>query len=149
VLVGTFVSGQTAKDGTAFGGNLGPAYAIPAATGVILGAVYLLYWAGRVVFGPLKEPAHEAGHDGGTEAAAHAVVKDLSLREWLVLLPVAALVVYMGVYPKMVVDSLQAPVNAVSLTINGDASPIRQAQAGPVRPATPVLAADAYPVAAQ
>ncbi len=144
VLVGTFVSGQTAKDGTPFGGNLGPAYAIPAATGVILGAVYLLYWAGRVVFGPLKEPPHEAGPDGDTHA--HEPVKDLSIREWLVLAPMAALIVYMGVYPRVVIDSLQPPVTALANTVNGD-SAIRQAKAD--RPATPLLAADSAAVAAQ
>jgi NADH-quinone oxidoreductase subunit M len=107
VLLGTFVSGQKGADGM-FAGNLGPAYAIPAATGVILGAVYLLYWAGRVVFGPLKEPAHEGD-------AHHEPVKDLSPREWAVLVPMAALIIYMGVYPKIVVDSLQEPVKDVAI----------------------------------
>jgi NADH-quinone oxidoreductase subunit M len=122
VLLGTFVSGQTSHAGKAFGGNLGPAYAIPAATGVILGAVYLLYWAGRVVFGPLKEPAHDQGHEG-----AHEPVRDLSLREWIVLAPMAALIIYMGVYPKLVVDSLQPPVNTVAQTINAQAVPVAEA----------------------
>lgn len=117
VLVGTFVSGQT-RDGVAFGGNLGPAYAIPAATGVILGAVYLLYWAGRVVFGPLKEPAHEGGHE-------HAPVKDLSFREWAVLVPMAAMIVYMGVYPRLVVNSIQSPVETIAAAATGNpAAPV-------------------------
>jgi NADH-quinone oxidoreductase subunit M len=117
VLLGTFVSGQS-KNGVPYGGNLGPAYAIPAATGVILGAVYLLYWAGRVVFGPLKEPAHEHAHheeDTGT-AKGHQAIADLSLREWAVLLPMAAMIVYMGVYPKLVINSLQPPVTALADT---------------------------------
>ncbi len=108
VLLGTFVSGHEYA-GHKFGGNLGPAYAIPAATGVNLGAVYLLYWAGRVVFGPLKEPVHEGG-----DASHHEPVKDLSMREWAVLVPMAALIVYMGVYPKVVVDSIQDPVKNVA-----------------------------------
>jgi NADH-quinone oxidoreductase subunit M len=111
VLLGTYVSGQTGKNGQFFGGNLGPAYAIPAATGVILGAVYLLYWTGRVVFGPLKEPAH-AAH--GENAPAHEPVKDLSLREWAVLVPVAALIIYMGVHPGLVMDSIQPPVQKLA-----------------------------------
>jgi NADH-quinone oxidoreductase subunit M len=110
VLLGTFISGQAPRADGTFGGNLGPAYAVPAATGVILGAVYLLYWAGRVVYGPLKEPAHDAAY-GGT---GHEPVKDLSLREWVVLAPVAALVIFMGVYPSPVIDSIQPPVARVA-----------------------------------
>src|SRR5207249_822605 len=91
VLIGTFVSGSRDIDHHLIGGNLGPAFAIPATTGVILGAVYLLYWAGRVVFGPLKEPVH-ATHGEAGEHASHEPVKDLSLREWVVLAPIAALV---------------------------------------------------------
>src|ERR1700722_2830716 len=36
--------------------HLGMAYAIPAALGVILGAVYMLHMAARVIFGPLQTP---------------------------------------------------------------------------------------------
>ena len=109
VLLGTFVSGRPIAPGnTAFTyGNLGPMYAIPAATGVILGAVYLLYWTGRVVFGPLKEPVPH-GHDD--EAHVHPKVTDLSGREWAVLVPIALLVVVMGVYPFPVMKSLESPV---------------------------------------
>ena len=65
VLVGTFTSGRLGSDGMAYGGNLGPMFAIPAALGVILGAVYMLYWAGRVVYGPLKEPEGDHEEGGG------------------------------------------------------------------------------------
>ena len=97
-------------------GNLGPAFAIPAATGVILGAVYLLYWTGRVIFGPLKEPAHEHAHhdEDAAEQKGHQEIKDLSFREWAVLVPVAILVIYMGIYPKLVIRSLDAPVTDIA-----------------------------------
>jgi NADH-quinone oxidoreductase subunit M len=131
VLIGTFVSGQS-RNGVAFGGNLGPAFAIPAATGMILAAVYLLYWAGRVVFGPLKEPAHEHAHGEEAAAGVHAV-RDLSLREWLVLTPIAILIIYMGVYPQLVIDSLQPPLTTVATSINSFNTP-RVADA-PVLPA--------------
>ena len=106
VLLGTFMSGQTGANGVAYGGRLGPMFAIPAATGVILGAVYMLYWAGRVVYGPLKEP--QGDHEEG-----HAVVKDLSLREWIVLTPMAVLVVVLGVAPNLVLASLGPAVRLV------------------------------------
>ncbi|NJL31650.1 MAG: hypothetical protein HC898_08480 [Phycisphaerales bacterium] len=41
-------------------GLLGPHYAVPAAAGMVLGAIYILYMVGRVVFGPVKVPGHEA-----------------------------------------------------------------------------------------
>jgi len=108
VLLGTFVSGRTY-------GNLGPTFAIPAATGMILAAVYLLYWTGRVVFGPLKvpQPHHDANDDENNGHKSSAPIRDLSVREWAVLVPLAALVLFMGVYPKPVINSLSPPVQNV------------------------------------
>lgn len=127
VLVGTFVSGRTVDVAGApmIMGNLGKAYAIPAATGVILGAVYLLYWAGRVIYGPLKEPAHP--HE--EENAGHAPMKDLSLREWAVLTPLALAVIFLGVYPKPVLDSLQNPVNKIATSLAQKAPVVKTTQA--------------------
>ena len=71
VLLGTFVSGRGHLVNGYQYGSLGPAFAIPAATGVILGAVYLLYWTGRVIFGPLREPAHEPAHHDEDADASH------------------------------------------------------------------------------
>ncbi len=137
VLVGTFVSGQ--KTGgdmqqTWVYGNLGPAYAITAATGVILGAVYLLYWAGRVVFGPLKEPVHEEGSGHDDEHAVQEKARDLSGREWAVLVPIGALVVVLGVYPMPVMETLKAPVRKMVETMRIDtthtAMKVNAAEAG-------------------
>ncbi|MCL2640546.1 MAG: NADH-quinone oxidoreductase subunit M [Phycisphaerales bacterium] len=105
VLIGTFTSGKTY-------GNLGPAFAIPAALGVILAAVYLLYWTGRIVFGPLNEP--QPHHDEDDEYTNPVPVHDLSLREWTVLVPLAVLVLFMGVYPKPVISSLAPPVQSIA-----------------------------------
>ena len=121
VLLGTFVSGHSVAGHPVYG-NLGPAYAIPATTGVILGAVYLLYWAGRVVFGPLKEPAHDAAHGDSHE---HHVVKDLSLREWCVLAPMAAAIIYMGIYPQPIINSLQPSVDQLADALRVDANTAR------------------------
>jgi NADH-quinone oxidoreductase subunit M len=80
ILVGTFAHGASTLQ---FPGVL---VAI-AATGVILGAVYLLWLFQRVMFGPITHPENEH-------------LADLSLRERLVFLPVIALIIAMGVYPK-------------------------------------------------
>jgi len=111
VLLGTFVSGSANAQGVPFGGNLGPMFAIPAATGVILGAVYLLYWAGRVIYGPLKEPSLDHGSD---EESDHPhKVKDLSVREWAILLPLAVAVLYIGIHPMPLIDSMKPAIAGI------------------------------------
>ncbi len=64
-----------------------------ATTGIILGAGYMLYLYRRVAFGEAKNPD------------ASAMV-DLSAREFLLLAPIAAVVLWMGVYP----ESFMAPM---------------------------------------
>ena len=63
-----------------------PAFAIAGALGVILAAVYLLWGYQRVFFGKVENPENKA-------------LKDLSLREWLVLIPVVVFIVWIGIYP--------------------------------------------------
>jgi NADH-quinone oxidoreductase subunit M len=64
-----------------------------ATTGIILGAAYMLYLYRRVAFGEAKNP------DTGT-------MVDLSSREFIILAPIAAAVLWMGVYP----ESFMAPM---------------------------------------
>ncbi|MEP7130405.1 MAG: NADH-quinone oxidoreductase subunit M [Sphingomicrobium sp.] len=61
--------------------------AIVATTGIILGAVYMLWLYWRICFGT------------GRNADA-AAMPDLSLREWWLLGPIAAGVFWMGIYPE-------------------------------------------------
>lgn len=68
------------------------AYAIVAASGVILAAVYLLWMYQRVMFGSVTKPAN-------------AELKDLSKREWLVLVPIVVCIVWIGVYPSTLLQS--------------------------------------------
>ena len=63
------------------------------ATGIILGASYMLYLYWRVAFGVQKNE----------DAAA---MPDLNAREWAMLAPIAAAVLWMGVYP----ESFLAPM---------------------------------------
>jgi len=64
-------------------------------TGIILGAAYMLYLYRRICFGEQKN-------------ADAAAMPDLSLREYLLLGPIAAAVLWMGVYP----ESFLAPMRA-------------------------------------
>ncbi|MCB9513827.1 MAG: NADH-quinone oxidoreductase subunit M [Candidatus Latescibacteria bacterium] len=75
-------------------------FAAVAATGVILGAVYMLWMVQRVFFGPVK---HEENRG----------LRDLLPREWLLLLPLAALMLWIGLYPRPFLDRIEASVNAL------------------------------------
>ena len=69
--------------------------AFVATTGIILGAAYMLYLYRRVVFGV----------QANADAAA---MPDLNLREWAMLGPIAAAVLWMGIYP----ESFMAPMRS-------------------------------------
>lgn len=71
-----------------------------AAIGVVLGAAYMLLLYRRVLFGPATNP----------EAAA---MPDVSLREIVLLLPLAALVLYLGVFPGYVLERVGPSVKAM------------------------------------
>ncbi|GMV97966.1 MAG: hypothetical protein AMXMBFR83_23190 [Phycisphaerae bacterium] len=101
VLLGTFTSGRA--EGGYPAGPLGAPYAILAATGIILGAVYMLAFAGKVLFGPLREPEHTPDVSGGLTA-------DLTRREIAILTPIALACVLIGVYPGMLTASIQPAV---------------------------------------
>ncbi len=72
-------------------------WVVVATTGVILAAVYLL-WAYQRVF-------------HGTPEGENARMPDLTLREGLVLVPLLAAIVFMGVYPRPVLDRVQPAVD--------------------------------------
>jgi len=107
--------------------NLGPVYGSVAALGVILGAVYMLHMAARVIFGPLRVPAvdhghgqadqgqsastdhHGQGHDGPSSPAKN----DINWREIGVLIPIAAAILVLGVFPNIVLTRMLQPVEAL------------------------------------
>jgi len=68
-----------------------------AATGLILGAAYMLYLYRRVIFGQLTKDSLKA-------------ILDMSPREIAVFAPLVVLVVWMGVYPAPFLDVMHASV---------------------------------------
>jgi NADH-quinone oxidoreductase subunit M len=78
--------------------------AVVAATGIVLGAWYLLTMLQRAFFGRLKEPPHEG----------HGPVPDLSLREVAALVPIAVLCVVIGVFPQPILDTAQRDIDVVA-----------------------------------
>jgi len=109
-LLGTFQSGA---NGIGFGGTsgpLGPWFAAVAGTGMVIGAIYLLYMVGLIVFGPLREPDghhHEPG----------SLPTDLNIREIGILVPLALACIVLGVWPRPVMQSLEAPLHATQAAI--------------------------------
>ena len=73
-------------------------------TGIILGAAYMLYLYRRVAFGEQKN----------ADAAAMA---DLNKREWLLLAPIAAVVLWMGVYPESFLAPMRADIAALDARV--------------------------------
>ena len=113
-MLGTFQA-HTAWVGVMPGatwGVLGPWFAVAAATGVIVAAMYLLYMVGRMCFGPLIEPAGHGEHGGhgkhGHESGA--LPADLTAREIGVLLPLAVLCLGLGLFPTPLMKSISQPI---------------------------------------
>jgi NADH-quinone oxidoreductase subunit M len=100
-MLGAFQAGAAWGPGGT-GGVLGPWFAAVAATGMVVAAMYILYMVGKVVFGPLTEPAGHHEHE--------TLPTDLSAREITVLAPLAVACLVLGVYPTPVIRSLEAPI---------------------------------------
>jgi NADH-quinone oxidoreductase subunit M len=82
----------------------GVAFAVVGTSGIVLGAWYLLTMLKRVFFGPVKEPEHEGP----------GPVRDLNGRELAALVPIAALCVFLGVYPQPVIDAARRDLQVVA-----------------------------------
>ncbi|NUQ11731.1 MAG: NADH-quinone oxidoreductase subunit M [Gemmatimonadaceae bacterium] len=74
-----------------------PGMTVISATGVILAAAYLLWAVQRLIYNPLDKPAN-------------AALKDLNWRELGLLVPILAGILWMGVYPRPVLDRMEASV---------------------------------------
>ena len=101
VLLGTATS-NTMKDGLV-AGPLHYGYVVPAALGIILGAVYMLWMCQRVLFGPLNEPPHTPDTSAGLS-------RDLTRREISILAPIAVVCLLLGVYPKPVLSTMEPAI---------------------------------------
>jgi NADH-quinone oxidoreductase subunit M len=71
-----------------------PVLTFIASTAVIISAAYLLWAIQRILFNALDKPVNEH-------------VPDLNRRELLLLLPLVAAIIWLGVYPKPVLDRMQ------------------------------------------
>jgi NADH-quinone oxidoreductase subunit M len=86
ILQGSFISAKVGIVGTGL-----------AATGMILSAVYMLWWFQRIMLGPVTNPAN-----------TH--LKDLSRSEWLVLTPLVVLIFWIGLGSPYWMSKMEVPV---------------------------------------
>ena len=97
VILGTFVSTRP--------------FAIAAVTGVVLSAIYLLWGYQRLMHGP---PAIAGGAGNGhtqPSSGARTIPKrpwDLELREYFVVVPIMAAILFIGIFPKPLLSTVRA-----------------------------------------
>ncbi|MGH2756045.1 MAG: Fe-S-binding domain-containing protein, partial [Actinomycetota bacterium] len=96
VLLGTFVSYRW--------------WVVPAAFGVVLAAIYLLWAYQRVFQGPVTK-------------SENRILPDVSLREAVMLAPILALIVFIGVYPKPFIERIEPSARKVVDQLDGGGGP--------------------------
>jgi NADH-quinone oxidoreductase subunit M len=77
-----------------------PVFAIIASLGVVLAAVYLLWAYQRMFTGPVTIPENEG-------------LRDVTAREIAVLVPLVALVLFLGIYPKPALERIEPSVDRI------------------------------------
>lgn len=129
-LQGAFISGKV----------LGPFYAIFAASGIILAAVYILHMVTKIVFGPVKVPSPVKAADDNN-AAVYA--GDVNAAELMALAPLAAACLLLGLFPNLLLSPIEAPMQAVAdkyaLTLAADDAEPVETLAAAVQPRDVVL----------
>ena len=96
ILIGAFVRNRV--------------YAAIAALGMILGAVYMLWMYQRVFFGKLTNPANSE-------------MKDIGIREKLILIPIIIIMLWIGVYSKPFLSRMSTSIRLVQQRIENARSP--------------------------
>ena len=83
--------------------------AVLATSGIIFAAVYLLWMYQRVIFGEVTNEANRT-------------LPDLSIREWVILVPVLACILWIGVYPASFTGKTEASVQALITQVQAKAA---------------------------
>jgi NADH-quinone oxidoreductase subunit M len=101
-------------------------WAFSAATGIVLGAAYLLWLYQRVFFGEVTHPAN-------------ASLPDLSVREQLTLAPLVVVALWIGLYPRPFFDLLRVPSENLVKAVGGrtETPPAMASRAAPLPLQTP------------
>jgi NADH-quinone oxidoreductase subunit M len=108
ILSGTFTHGLILPNSIFAHANLGWVWlAVVGATGVILGAAYMLTLVQRVFFGQLRNPRNQG-------------VADLNLREAFAVVPLVLVAVGMGIYPQPFLDRITPAAQIFSRRAAGE-----------------------------
>ena len=83
-----------------------PVQGVLAALGIVLSAMYLLYMLARVIFGPIERPAYEGTTDARPVEVAAVV-------------PLAVLLLLLGILPGLLISVQRPAVDAVLAAIGG------------------------------
>jgi NADH-quinone oxidoreductase subunit M len=83
-----------------------PVQGVLGALGIIFSAMYLLYMLARVIFGPIERPAYERANDAGPVEMAAVV-------------PLAVLLLVLGIFPALLISVQRPAVEAVLSAIGG------------------------------
>ncbi len=81
-----------------------------AATGVVLGAIYMLWMYQRVFFGKLSNEKNKS-------------LMDMSWREMAVLIPIIVFIFWLGVRPGLILDRVESSINQVLMPLIGEVQP--------------------------
>jgi NADH-quinone oxidoreductase subunit M len=104
VLLGIF---QVPQDGFSFFGWSAKWWTVLAATGIVLGAAYMLWLYQRTMFGKLDKPENQK-------------LVDLDFREVMTLVPIVVCCVWIGLYPKPFFNILDRPVERLVRQVSAD-----------------------------
>mgnify|MGYP001280152344 FL=1 len=85
-------------------------WAAVAATGIVLGAAYMLWLYQRTMFGTIDNPKNEG-------------LADLNVRELATFVPLIILAVWIGLYPSPFLRRLETSVERVMTRVNADYAP--------------------------
>ena len=83
-----------------------PVQGVLAAVGILLSAFYFLYMLARVIYGPLKNPDY-------------AGIKDANPLEMTAIVPLAVLLLLLGIFPSLLIHIQQPAVQSILTTIGG------------------------------
>jgi NADH-quinone oxidoreductase subunit M len=83
-----------------------PVQGVLASLGIIFSAMYLLYMLARVIFGPIERPAYEG-------------IGDAEPVEMVAVVPLAVLLLVLGIFPALLVSVQRPAVEAVLGAIGG------------------------------
>ncbi len=108
------------------------AAAVLGAVGVILGAVYMLWAYQRMWQGSRAAAAPIAGGSGSGDGPVPTVSpsRDLDVREWAIVLPLIALIIALGIFPKPLLQRIEPAARQVA-QITAEARPGQSGSALP------------------